>query len=193
MGARSPAHPCFLHLPAGERAGPEQAPPGAENNSETPAGAEVTPSGPRLSPCPRQLGPGQQAESQAWGGGCAPSEWGGRSAGDQPKGHRPSLEPCSAGCLQASHTPSLSARLPSRQGNGSHWITGLLRTKWEPSGHALFKFIHLKSKDQFLGACLAVTNHQVGSLRSEIRNSLPRSHESHFTCLVPLDSDFHPN
>lgn len=31
------------HLPAGERAGPEQAPSGAEDNAETAAGAEVIP------------------------------------------------------------------------------------------------------------------------------------------------------
>lgn len=111
LGPWSPADACLLHLPAGERAGPKQAPPSAENNPETPAGAEVTPSRPApqpipaISSAPSQVGPGQQAESQAWGGGCAPSEWGGRSVEDQPKGHRPSLEPCSAGCLQASHTP----------------------------------------------------------------------------------------
>lgn len=34
---------CALPPPAGERASPEQAAPGTEDNAETPAGAEVTP------------------------------------------------------------------------------------------------------------------------------------------------------
>lgn len=42
---------CALPHPTGERAGPEQAPSGTEDNTETAAGAQVAPCTPALGPC----------------------------------------------------------------------------------------------------------------------------------------------
>ncbi|XP_024597978.1 TCF3 fusion partner isoform X3 [Neophocaena asiaeorientalis asiaeorientalis] len=78
----------------GERAGPEQAPSGTEDNSETPAGAEVTPCTPapglhRLpllpNPCHHHLGPWKKAEPWALGERCAPF------VGSVAEGRRPDL------------------------------------------------------------------------------------------------------
>lgn len=86
---------CALPPPAGERASPEQAAPGTEDNAETPAGAEVTPCMPAclsISPLPSPSGARRKQGWRGWGGGgeglcgvvvralrpagrCTPFEW----------------------------------------------------------------------------------------------------------------------